>query len=63
MFHDKMEVIMSNKKMEVNMFHDKMEVRMSNYKMEVNLQAFKKLIPVKILYEWSSRMKNDETRY
>ena len=36
------------------MFHDKMEF---------NLQVFKKLIPVKIFHEWSSRMKSDETRY
>jgi len=45
---------MSNDIMEVNIFHDKMEV---------NLQAFKKLIPVKIFREWSSRMESDETRF
>jgi hypothetical protein len=72
MFHDKMEVSMSNDKKKVNMFPDKIEVCMSNDKMEINmfrdktevsLQAFKKLIPVKIFHELSSRMKSYETRY
>ena len=45
------------------MSNDKMDVSVSNDKIDVNLQAFKKLIPVKILHEWSSRLKSDETRY
>ena len=63
MYHDKMEVNIFHGKMEVSMSNDKMEVNMFHDKMKVKLQAFNKLIPVKIFHEWSSRMKNDKTRY